>query len=109
MGIAVSGSSRYYGYHENAAGHDLRHSPRVHLRPPHRERRADSRGDAADTAWQLPGFRGPHDGSYQVAWCRGAVCQRLYLRARSEEHTSELQSLRHLVCRLLLEKKKIKT
>src|SRR5262245_63200752 len=28
------------------------------------------------------------------------------LRSRSEEHTSELQSLRHLVCRLLLEKKK---
>src|SRR5262245_62660605 len=27
-------------------------------------------------------------------------------RKRSEEHTSELQSLRHLVCRLLLEKKK---
>src|ERR1035441_3972513 len=27
------------------------------------------------------------------------------LRDRSEEHTSELQSLRHLVCRLLLEKK----
>src|SRR5262245_63554906 len=26
-------------------------------------------------------------------------------RPRSEEHTSELQSLRHLVCRLLLEKK----
>src|SRR5205814_10527720 len=29
-----------------------------------------------------------------------------YETARSEEHTSELQSLRHLVCRLLLEKKK---
>src|SRR5438045_5552321 len=28
------------------------------------------------------------------------------LLGRSEEHTSELQSLRHLVCRLLLEKKK---
>src|SRR5205814_5099636 len=28
------------------------------------------------------------------------------LEERSEEHTSELQSLRHLVCRLLLEKKK---
>src|SRR5262245_64022806 len=28
---------------------------------------------------------------------------------RSEEHTSELQSLRHLVCRLLLEKKKPKS
>src|SRR5260221_10103647 len=29
-----------------------------------------------------------------------------YADPRSEEHTSELQSLRHLVCRLLLEKKK---
>src|SRR5262245_64862861 len=29
----------------------------------------------------------------------------LALIFRSEEHTSELQSLRHLVCRLLLEKK----
>src|SRR3712207_7902205 len=28
---------------------------------------------------------------------------------RSEEHTSELQSRQYLVCRLLLEKKKIKT
>src|SRR3712207_8897747 len=28
-------------------------------------------------------------------------------RARSEEHTSELQSRQYLVCRLLLEKKKI--
>src|SRR5690625_7114539 len=30
-------------------------------------------------------------------------------RERSEEHTSELQSRGHLVCRLLLEKKKTKT
>src|SRR3989442_5935706 len=30
----------------------------------------------------------------------------LHLLARSEEHTSELQSRPHLVCRLLLEKKK---
>src|SRR5262245_45219018 len=30
------------------------------------------------------------------------------IKSRSEEHTSELQSLRHLVCRLLLEKKKQK-
>src|SRR6266496_5347084 len=30
-------------------------------------------------------------------------------RSRSEEHTSELQSRRDLVCRLLLEKKKKKT
>src|SRR5258707_9868932 len=32
----------------------------------------------------------------------------LHARARSEEHTSELQSRQYLVCRLLLEKKKKK-
>src|SRR2546425_7704499 len=37
---------------------------------------------------------------------RGAVEQGK--RVRSEEHTSELQSLAYLVCRLLLEKKKKK-
>src|SRR5262245_63449880 len=38
---------------------------------------------------------------------RGAAKEILRLASgRSEEHTSELQSLRHLVCRLLLEKKK---
>src|SRR3989442_1993207 len=37
-----------------------------------------------------------------------ASCRRLSLwpEVRSEEHTSELQSRPHLVCRLLLEKKK---
>src|SRR3989442_8026992 len=35
------------------------------------------------------------------AWPSRAAC-----RWRSEEHTSELQSRPHLVCRLLLEKKK---
>src|SRR5690349_23991304 len=43
-------------------------------------------------------FRSPVD--LQLAVCRG--------RPRSEEHTSELQSRRDLVCRLLLEKKKKK-
>src|SRR5439155_26711864 len=33
---------------------------------------------------------------------------RVWLAGRSEEHTSELQSRGHLVCRLLLEKKKKK-
>src|SRR5438046_4968366 len=32
----------------------------------------------------------------------------IFIRSRSEEHTSELQSLTNLVCRLLLEKKKKK-
>src|SRR2546422_4837966 len=37
---------------------------------------------------------------------RGRVGGARRLRLRSEEHTSELQSRLHLVCRLLLEKKK---
>src|SRR5437870_9600706 len=41
---------------------------------------------------------------------RGARCAGARLpAARSEEHTSELQSRGHLVCRLLLEKKNILT
>src|SRR2546423_14848947 len=39
--------------------------------------------------------------------CAGTVLSAR--RERSEEHTSELQSLAYLVCRLLLEKKKKKT
>src|SRR5439155_19085549 len=39
---------------------------------------------------------------------RRAACGSRNPARRSEEHTSELQSRGHLVCRLLLEKKKIK-
>src|SRR2546422_4556540 len=42
------------------------------------------------------------DGELGVDWTSGR------LTLRSEEHTSELQSRLHLVCRLLLEKKKKK-
>src|SRR5438876_6135729 len=35
-----------------------------------------------------------------------AICRKAPRKERSEEHTSELQSPVHLVCRLLLEKKK---
>src|SRR3712207_7722783 len=38
---------------------------------------------------------------------RGPAALTLTRRGRSEEHTSELQSRQYLVCRLLLEKKKI--
>src|SRR5258705_9977879 len=38
---------------------------------------------------------------------RSIALQPVSVEGRSEEHTSELQSLRHLVCRLLLEKKKM--
>src|SRR5439155_26483630 len=51
-------------------------------------RRPDAAGDAPDV--------GP----------RGQLRRQPARGARSEEHTSELQSRGHLVCRLLLEKKK---
>src|SRR2546422_5268743 len=52
-----------------------------------------------------------HDERHPVHCIRGfALAEMLRLRLeedfRSEEHTSELQSRLHLVCRLLLEKKK---
>src|SRR2546422_8193614 len=58
---------------------------------------------------------GNHDvasgGGIQIRKTEHARCQSLSLRGgeRSEEHTSELQSRLHLVCRLLLEKKKQST
>src|SRR5258708_20867679 len=45
------------------------------------------------------------DGSEHWLACRKYRHER-YWNGRSEEHTSELQSPDHLVCRLLLEKKK---
>src|SRR5690625_6222074 len=51
------------------------------------------------------------DSRITDGYCFGGVrdneidCQTVTLAPRSEEHTSELQSRGHLVCRLLLEKK----
>src|SRR5262245_63716792 len=56
--------------------------------------------------------RKPHEVTIREAlawsgvWIILALLFNLGVYYRSEEHTSELQSLRHLVCRLLLEKKK---
>src|SRR5688572_30925639 len=60
--------------------------------------------------------RGPHVRDALVPWHAGHCPDRVAdevggrvldaLAARSEEHTSELQSQSNLVCRLLLEKKK---
>src|ERR1039458_10517226 len=57
--------------------------------------------ELAHTVCELLEWRRPNGG------LKSRECY-LFLLAlhRSEEHTSELQSLRHLVCRLLLEKKK---
>src|ERR1035438_10807746 len=66
--------------------------------------------DASELAY-LPGQLFAARGR-QAVIARPAVVLRLLpfrhypVFDRSEEHTSELQSLRHLVCRLLLEKKK---
>src|SRR2546425_4724976 len=46
-------------------------------------------------------------GCHAGAGARGQAIVKV-VRCRSEEHTSELQSLAYLVCRLLLEKKKKK-
>src|SRR5262245_64587040 len=111
----------------------LRHLPRACRREMVRGRRsAVARGrraarrrlrGEADLAPLLPdqGHRGARRAHRAYAVVPGAVttapyslclcrCQIVTLAPRrSEEHTSELQSLRHLVCRLLLEKKKHKT
>src|SRR2546422_6365467 len=49
------------------------------------------------------------DGRYamQPVWIEDVALAFARAAERSEEHTSELQSRLHLVCRLLLEKKKI--
>src|SRR2546429_6081689 len=59
--------------------------------------------EASPHAIVLRILRVPRPGGLQVAHAAARIgCG----KARSEEHTSELQSRLHLVCRLLLEKKK---
>src|SRR5262245_64325730 len=67
------------------------------LRPP--RRRGGARGTDRGPAAERPH---PQDRGGPAGPSQG----RALGEHRSEEHTSELQSLRHLVCRLLLEKKK---
>src|SRR3989441_3164944 len=57
-------------------------------------------------------FRSLHGAQVGAAleeMAREGVTEHVRRHLRSEEHTSELQSLAYLVCRLLLEKKKTKT
>src|SRR5687768_18228204 len=67
--------------------------------------------DVAVTGVQTCAFRSFADGSaetftYDAGGQQVARIDRDGRATRSEEHTSELQSRLHLVCRLLLEKKK---
>src|SRR3989441_5139182 len=76
---------------------------------------ASREASSATSARRSPGANGrgaaPHARGTRPAALRGAELQepvevKRKPRGRSEEHTSELQSLAYLVCRLLLEKKK---
>src|SRR5436305_11867666 len=67
----------------------------------HRDLHAFPTRRSSDLAWHCRGT-----GSQPRHRRRGSHCRRCRGWLRSEEHTSELQSRPHLVCRLLLEKKK---
>src|SRR2546425_3332303 len=73
-------------HHRIAGAQHAEHGDRILQAVRHHQRDARSRGEAprARVALMMPNC----------------------LQYRSEEHTSELQSLAYLVCRLLLEKKK---
>src|SRR2546422_8219692 len=74
------------------------------FRSPIRSRRREGRRfDRRRKARICPRPRGRYSGS--VIRAHPAILS-LFSALRSEEHTSELQSRLHLVCRLLLEKKK---
>src|SRR3989449_9013569 len=66
--------------------------------------------DADLTSREIPNtyvpFRNAHFLSLATSWAAVLGARKIFIR--SEEHTSELQSRLHLVCRLLLEKKKKK-
>src|SRR2546425_8605199 len=60
-----------------------------------------------DSAFHAENPRTSQAGAQQRG-CQRRALRRAPRQCRSEEHTSELQSLAYLVCRLLLEKKKNK-
>src|SRR3712207_7826768 len=62
------------------------------------------RGPSCAARWPL--FRRPSPCSPEIDPPRRRASAKSSSEARSEEHTSELQSRQYLVCRLLLEKKK---
>src|SRR3712207_8329884 len=73
---------------------------------PHPERAVASRYVSTATTRRFTSTSSPRPSLVNTApMCFSTARSLMY---RSEEHTSELQSRQYLVCRLLLEKKKIK-
>src|SRR3712207_7184071 len=60
-----------------------------------------------DSVWSAEAYGS--DAATILGWLAQATSKIRLGSARSEEHTSELQSRQYLVCRLLLEKKKTST
>src|SRR2546423_7113532 len=83
----------------------IRRPPRSTLFPYTTLFRSRRRGDSDSGPPRLHRCRGRPQNGYPAGAARN--CKSKATAARSEEHTSELQSLAYLVCRLLLEKKKI--
>src|SRR5690625_5585245 len=75
--------------------------------PPERGRISSKTSPGAISHLQSHAHRRQGPSIINVTYPRGSPEHRsVTSRPRSEEHTSELQSRGHLVCRLLLEKKK---
>src|SRR2546422_3979760 len=95
-GAAVRAAGPPGGWGPQARGERYEQAP-----PAEARREATGSGGAFRSTAAIRGSDGRRPPGTAGTSCRCA--------ARSEEHTSELQSRLHLVCRLLLEKKKKKT
>src|SRR2546425_3595831 len=80
-------------------------SPHVRRANLFRRQRFDGGSISTSTRLEMSTLGSPASNACPRA---SGLADRHLMRARSEEHTSELQSLAYLVCRLLLEKKKKK-
>src|SRR5205823_11482501 len=91
--------SYLFFYYGNSAHRNL------HSFPTRRSSDLSRRKAFARSRWRLKAIR----LSSRAGLCYECIADSSFFhraRVRSEEHTSELQSLAYLVCRLLLEKKK---
>src|SRR2546425_7913406 len=92
---------RLAAYNETLFADAVLNGQRVSLMDPQRD------GAAIDGALGTLGLKAVDDLTFQVQLAHPPASRPATgTRGRSEEHTSELQSLAYLVCRLLLEKKK---